>query len=134
MIDTQISGNRAHQRDTRKNMVNYSPTSVGLPAYMDDFCEARFECILPQQNIGRPFGTYQGMGGTVDRGIWVTTYQGQSNLTSTRGSHTWRGGVDVSGRSAPPRTAPATWGRSTTTTPTPARPTPRTCSRRSKSA
>ena len=35
------------------------------------------------------------MGGTVDRGIWVTTYQGQSNLTSTRGSHTWRGGVDV---------------------------------------
>ena len=35
------------------------------------------------------------MGGTVDRGIWVTTYQGQSNLTSTRGSHTWRGGVDM---------------------------------------
>ena len=35
------------------------------------------------------------MGGTVDGGIWVTTYQGQSNLTSTRGSHTWRGGVDV---------------------------------------
>ena len=38
---------------------------------------------------------YQAMGGTVDRGIWVTTYQGQSNLTSTRGSHTWRGGVDL---------------------------------------
>jgi hypothetical protein len=38
---------------------------------------------------------YQDFGGTVDRGIWVTTYQGQSNLTSTRGSHTWRGGVDV---------------------------------------
>ena len=35
------------------------------------------------------------MGGTVDGGIWVTTYQAQSNLTSTRGSHTWRGGVDV---------------------------------------
>ena len=35
------------------------------------------------------------MGGTVDGGIWVSTYQGQSNLTSTRGSHTWRGGVDV---------------------------------------
>ena len=35
------------------------------------------------------------MGGTVDGGIRVTTYQAQSNLTSTRGSHTWRGGVDV---------------------------------------
>ena len=33
-----------------------------------------------------------------------------------------------------PATAPGTWGRSTTTTPTPARPTPRTCSRRSRSA
>jgi hypothetical protein len=97
LIDTQISGNRAYQRDTRKNLVNYTPTSIGLPVYLDEFCEARFECILPQQNFGTPpfFGTYQGMGGTVDRGIWVTTYQGQSNLTSTRGAHTWRGGVDI---------------------------------------
>ncbi len=97
VIDTQISGNRAYQRDTRKNLVNYTPTSVGLPAYMDDFCLARFECILPQVDFANPgnAANYQDFGGTVDRGIWVTTYQGQSNLTSTRGSHTWRGGVDV---------------------------------------
>jgi hypothetical protein len=91
VIDTQLSGNRANQRDLRKNLVNYTATSVGLPSYIDDFCLERFECILPQTNIN----SYQGMGGTVDGGIWVTTYQGQSNLTSTRGSHTWRGGVDV---------------------------------------
>jgi hypothetical protein len=91
LIDTQISGNRAYQRDTRKNLIDYRPTSIGLPGYMDEFCQARLECILPQNNIS----SYQAMGGTVDRGIWVTTYQGQSNLTSTRGSHTWRGGVDV---------------------------------------
>jgi len=91
VIDTQLSANRAYQRDTRKNMVNYQPSSVGLPTYMDDFCDARFECLLPQANING----YQGMGGTVDGGISVTTYQAQSNLTSTRGSHTWRGGVDV---------------------------------------
>jgi hypothetical protein len=91
VIDTQISGNRAHQRDLRKNLVNYSPGSVGLPGYLDEYCEARFECILPQSNIN----SYQFMGGTVDRGIWVTTYQGQSNVTSTRGSHTWRGGIDL---------------------------------------
>ena len=51
VIDTQISGNRAFQRDTRKNLVNYEPTSVGLPSYLDDFCLARYECILPQNNI-----------------------------------------------------------------------------------
>jgi hypothetical protein len=97
VIDTQISGNRAHQRDTRKNMVDYQPTSVGLPTYMDDFCLERYECILPQNNIGvgNTTTSYQAMGGTVDGGIWVTTYQGQSNLTSTRGSHTLRGGVDA---------------------------------------
>jgi hypothetical protein len=91
VIDTQISGNRAHQRDTRKNMVSYLPSGLGLPSYLDDFCKARFECLLPQNNIN----SYQAMGGTVDGGIWVTTYQAQSNMTSTRGSHTWRGGVDV---------------------------------------
>lgn len=91
VIDTQISANRAHQRDLRKNLVNYRPTSVGLPSYLDEYCLARLECILPQTNISG----YQGMGGTVDRGIWVTTYQAQSNFTSTRASHTWRGGVDV---------------------------------------
>ena len=47
VIDTQIAGNEANQRDTRKNMINYRPTSVGLPSYLDDFCAARFECILP---------------------------------------------------------------------------------------
>jgi hypothetical protein len=97
LLDTQISGNRAHQRDLRSNLVNYRPTSIGLPAYMDEFCEARFECILPQINFANPgFATnYQDFGGVVDGGIWVTTYQGQSNLTSTRGAHTWRGGVDI---------------------------------------
>jgi hypothetical protein len=97
LLDTQISGNRAYQRDTRKNLINYTPTSVGLPGYLDEYCQARLECILPQVDFTAPFGVsqYQDFGGVVDGGIWVSTYQGQSNLTSTRGSHTWRGGVDV---------------------------------------
>ena len=42
VFDTQISANRAHQRDTRKNMVNYSPTSVGLPSYLDELLPGAF--------------------------------------------------------------------------------------------
>ena len=79
VIDTQISGNRAHQRDTRKNMVNYSPTSVGLPAYMDDFCQARFECILPQSNIGA---------GTRTTRPWAARSTAASGSRPTRGSRT----------------------------------------------
>ncbi|MDQ2635441.1 MAG: carboxypeptidase-like regulatory domain-containing protein, partial [Actinomycetota bacterium] len=90
VVDTQFAANRSHQRDLRKNLINYRPTDVGLPGYLDEFCEARFECILPQVNIGG----YQAFGGTVDEGIWTTNYQGQSNVTHLRGAHTWRGGVD----------------------------------------
>src|SRR5687767_6969918 len=90
VIDTQVAGNRANQRDTRKNLINYLPTSAGLPSYLDDFCEARYECILPFVDMN----TYQDYGGTVDGGIWVTNYQGQSNVTHVRGAHTLRGGAD----------------------------------------
>ena len=48
----------------------------------------------------------------------------------TPGAAAWT----CSGPSAPAATAPGTWARSTTTTPTRARPIPRTCFRRSKSA
>ena len=90
VIDTQVAGNRANQRDTRKNLINYRPTSAGLPSYLDEFCEARYECILPLVDMN----TYQDYGGTVDGGIWVTNYQGQSNVTHVRGAHTLRGGAD----------------------------------------
>ena len=38
---------------------------------------------------------YQDFGGTVDGGIWVMNYQGQSNVTHVRDAHTLRGGVDM---------------------------------------
>jgi hypothetical protein len=94
VVDTQIAGNRAHQRDLRSNLIKYGPGSVGLPSYMDDYCAARFECILPLVDFTGQ-GNYQDFGGTVDGGIWVTTYQGRSNVTHVRGSHSWRGGVDI---------------------------------------
>jgi hypothetical protein len=94
VFDTQIAGNRAHQRDLRSNLIKYRPGSVGLPSYMDDYCAARFECILPLVDFTGQ-GNYQDFGGTVDGGIWVTTYQGRSNVTHVRGSHSWRGGVDI---------------------------------------
>jgi hypothetical protein len=91
VIDTQVAANRANQRDTRKNLINYTPGQVGLPSYLDDYCQARYECIMPFVD----FNTYQDFGGTVDGGIWVTNYQGQSNVTHVRGAHTLRGGVDL---------------------------------------
>jgi hypothetical protein len=97
VVDTQLAANRANQRDTRKNLINYTPAGVGLPSYLDDFCQARYECILPLVDFSNPgnAANYQDFGGTVDGGIWVTNYQGQSNVTHVRGSHTLRGGIDL---------------------------------------
>ena len=97
VLDTQVAANRANQRDTRKNLINYKPTQVGLPSYLDEFCEERYECIFPFVDFANPGNAtnYQDFGGTVDGGIWVTNYQGQSNLTHVRGAHTLRGGVDL---------------------------------------
>ena len=94
VIDTQIAGNEANQRDTRKNLINYRPTSAGLPSYLDDFCAARFECVLPTVDFAGN-NNYQDFGGVVDGGIWVMNYQGQSNVTHVRDAHTLRGGVDM---------------------------------------
>ena len=102
LIDTQISGNRAHQRDTRKNMVSFTPTSVGLPSYMDEFCKARFECILPQVTFAEAATT---RGGWYRRRRHRVTTSRAVELTSTRGSHTFRGGVDLQWASAPAATA-----------------------------
>ena len=92
VIDTQIAANRANQRDTRKNLINYRPTSVGLPSYLDDFCAGALRVHPAVRGL---CNTYQDFGGTVDGGIWVTNYQGQSNVTHVRGAHTLRGGVDL---------------------------------------
>ena len=47
-MDTQIAANRANQRDTRQNMVNYTPTSMGLPGLHGRLLPGPLECILPQ--------------------------------------------------------------------------------------
>ena len=67
---------------------------MGLPSYLDDYCLERYECILPLVDFAGN-NNYQDFGGTVDGGIWVTNYQGQSNVTHVRGAHTLRGGVDL---------------------------------------
>ena len=76
-------------------------------------------------------GNYQAMGGTVDGGIWVTTYQGQSNLTHTRGSHTFRGGVDLQWAQRTSRDGAGNMGTFTYDNTYTRRPTRRTCFRRS---
>jgi len=99
VLDGQLSANRFLETDQRLGLKEFTPGSIGLPSYTDQFCQARGDfggvtaCQLPRINFGTGT-TYQTLGdnsGTFDQG---THYQGQLNLTQVRGSHTLRAGTD----------------------------------------
>ena len=91
VIDTQFASNRFNQIDKFLGLSNFRPTDVGLPAYVDEFCERKGGCMLPQATIAG----YQGLGGGASDGDTATHMQAQSTISSIKGRHTLRGGVDV---------------------------------------
>ena len=52
VIDTQISTNRFNQVDKFKGLSKFKPTDVGLPSYIDAFCEQKGGCMMPFVTIG----------------------------------------------------------------------------------
>jgi hypothetical protein len=90
VIDTQIAANRFYEDQQRRGLHKYKPTDVGLPSYLDDFCLAVDNCMLPTINING----YQSVSTGADGGLDTTNLQMQSNVTSVKGTHTLRGGVD----------------------------------------
>jgi len=91
VIDTSFATNRFNQVDKFLGLKQFTPTDVGLPAYLDDFCSTHGGCTLPSINLNG----YQGMGGGLSDGDTATHLQGQSSITSVKGRHTWHGGIDV---------------------------------------
>ena len=91
VVDTSVSTNRFYEDQQRRGLHEYKPTDVGLPSYLDDFCTAAHNCMMPVINVdGLP-----GHGlDTANGGLHSTNVQGQSNVTSVKGAHTLRGGVD----------------------------------------
>ena len=90
VIDTQFSANRFYEDQQRRGLHQYKPTDVGLPTYLDEFCQAASNCMLPTINIAG----YQGVSTNADGGLETTNLQAQSSVTNVMGKHTLRGGVD----------------------------------------
>jgi hypothetical protein len=100
VFDGQLSANRFTEHDRWFGLREYTPSSVGLPSYMDEFCQTRGEfggvssCGLPRVQIAGYQSFADGTGGGsgyLDQG---TNYQGQLTMTQVRGSHTVRAGAD----------------------------------------
>jgi len=95
VVDTSLSTNRFHEDQQRRPLHAYKPTDVGLPSYLDDFCTAAQNCMLPVIVTGVNNSQYQTIGITADGGLQSTNVQGQTTVTSVKGVHTLHGGVDV---------------------------------------
>jgi len=90
VIDTQVSANRFYEDQQRRGLHGYKPTDIGLPSYLDEYCQSVNNCMLPTINIAG----YQGVSTAADGGLQTTNLQAQSNVTSIVGTHTFRGGLD----------------------------------------
>jgi hypothetical protein len=90
VIDTQVASNEFFQDDLRRKLRQYKPSDMGMPPYLDQYCEAQENCMLPVVNISG----YQGISGGVSSPDRTRNVQGIVNLTHVRGAHTLRGGVD----------------------------------------
>jgi Carboxypeptidase regulatory-like domain len=90
VIDTQVSANRFYEDQQRRGLHEYKPTDLGLPAYLDEYCQSLNNCMMPTINVGG----YQSVSTGADGGLETTNLQAQSNVTSVKGTHTLRGGVD----------------------------------------
>ena len=90
VIDTQFAANRFYEDQQRRGLHKYKPTDVGLPSYLDDFCQSLNNCMMPTINIGG----YQSVSTGADGGLDTTNLQAQSSVTSVRGTHTLRTGFD----------------------------------------
>jgi hypothetical protein len=90
VIDTQVSANRFFEDQQRRGLHGYKPSDVSLPAYLDEFCSALANCMLPRIQVAG----YQGVSQTANGGLDATNVQAQSNVTTVRQNHTLRGGID----------------------------------------
>ena len=93
VIDTQVAANRYGERNYYYKQHDYTPSLVGLPSYLDEFCAAGGDCKLPIVSFGN--NSYQGVSNATGSGLDVTNIQGQTNLTAVFGNHTLRSGIDI---------------------------------------
>ena len=94
VIDTQLSANRFTQGDLLERLHEYRPTSVGLPSYLDQLCEAQENCMLPNVDFTGN-NTYQDISQGASSFDRARNMQGTVNVTKVTSAHTLRGGIDL---------------------------------------
>lgn len=90
VFDLSASGTSFIDRDAYFGEHTLSPAALGLPQYMETYCQARNSCELPVLNISG----YPGMGNGGAGYPYDRTINAKSNISHVTGRHTFRAGMD----------------------------------------
>ena len=77
-----MASNRFYQDDKLLRLHDYKPTDLGLPSYLDAFCAAQSDCMLPAVTSAATRAISQGAAS----GDTTTNLQGTVNVTQVRGA------------------------------------------------
>lgn len=96
VIDIAVAANQWFQRNYNLGLVQYKPSSVGLPAYMDQFCEAHDDCALPALNLSGSYYFYNGstFGRSLSSYPKERSQSIKTNVSHILGKHSLRAGID----------------------------------------
>ena len=95
VIDVAVAANQWFQRNYNLGLIQYKPSSVGLPSYMDQFCTAHSDCSMPTVTLG---GYYFYNGTSFGRALSpypkVRSQGLKVNAAHILGNHSVRVGID----------------------------------------
>jgi hypothetical protein len=96
VVDVAIAANQFFIRNYNEGLIQYKPSTVGLPSYMDQYCEAHADCALPAVNLGGSYYLYNGstFGRSLSSYPKYRTQGIKVNVSHVLGKHSFRGGID----------------------------------------
>ena len=96
VIDVAIAANQFFIRNYNLGLIQETPSTVGLPSYMTQYCQAQNDCALPAVNLGGSYYLYNGstFGRSLSSYPKYRTQGIKSNVSHVIGKHSFRAGID----------------------------------------
>jgi carboxypeptidase family protein len=96
VIDVALVANQFFIRSYNLGLIQDKPSTVGLPAYMDQYCQSQNDCALPAVNLSGSYYFYNGstFGRALSSYPKYRTQGIKANVSHVIGRHTFRGGID----------------------------------------
>jgi hypothetical protein len=96
VVDVAISANQFFIRSYNLGLIQETPSTVGLPSYMTQYCQAHEDCALPAVNLGGSYYLYNGstFGRSLSSYPKYRTQGIKANVSHVLGKHSFRAGID----------------------------------------